>query len=540
MVEAWTRPGSAADPAAPPTDPGDWDWGGRPDWDDARSSGRTPEGNRAAQAAGQAGPDGRPFRAYWTGPDTWCDPDCVECGGEGAPCCEPPDYPYPGSPEQGPRDTQQGAGSAVEADRGPEGLRGGHGWDWPPSWRGDRRGASTPEPAEAADAGWESGSCASGITGRLIQPGEIHTAFIDGPVFGPWTLRDTTPGPDGLTGAAFAEGVAEPWCGSWTLRDRTPGDAGQAEPPPGGRPPVPVTREDVRARIADIRARQAEPASAPADPPHGPWCGPIHGPRICLTDGDAAFTGPGGSTFALQSDRIVAVAADGSTVERFACARCARRSARSARWAPITRDARVVVRAVTTALSVAAQAGGRVGSAGAAALRAEAHAVAASLRQWPRPVRAVEVCRWVEHTTGAWLRDDEWRAVAAWYLGATRGHRHTRRGATLREGGAYQHDRKVRRDWAQAVAGSPGRSRDESARPGGSVEHGGHPADGATGRGDEPVATPTVPSPAPAGRDVHRLGTAVAAAAVRPLVAVLAEQGRRLVPAALRHRLGRR
>lgn len=30
----------------------------------------------------------------WTSPTTWRDPDCVECGGEGAPCCDPPDQPY--------------------------------------------------------------------------------------------------------------------------------------------------------------------------------------------------------------------------------------------------------------------------------------------------------------------------------------------------------------------------------------------------------------------------------------------------------------
>jgi hypothetical protein len=34
------------------------------------------------------------FRSEWTSPDTWRDPDCIECGGEGAPCCEPPAYPY--------------------------------------------------------------------------------------------------------------------------------------------------------------------------------------------------------------------------------------------------------------------------------------------------------------------------------------------------------------------------------------------------------------------------------------------------------------
>jgi hypothetical protein len=34
-------------------------------------------------------------RSEWTSPDTWLDPDCIECGGEGAPCCEPPDQPAP-------------------------------------------------------------------------------------------------------------------------------------------------------------------------------------------------------------------------------------------------------------------------------------------------------------------------------------------------------------------------------------------------------------------------------------------------------------
>lgn len=36
-----------------------------------------------------------PNRSEWIDPDTWRDPDCVECGGEGAPCCEPPDTPPP-------------------------------------------------------------------------------------------------------------------------------------------------------------------------------------------------------------------------------------------------------------------------------------------------------------------------------------------------------------------------------------------------------------------------------------------------------------
>lgn len=36
----------------------------------------------------------RPHRAYWTSPGTWTDPDCIECGGEGAPCCDPPTHPY--------------------------------------------------------------------------------------------------------------------------------------------------------------------------------------------------------------------------------------------------------------------------------------------------------------------------------------------------------------------------------------------------------------------------------------------------------------
>lgn len=33
-------------------------------------------------------------RAYYTSPNTWIDPDCFECGGEGAPCCDPPTYPF--------------------------------------------------------------------------------------------------------------------------------------------------------------------------------------------------------------------------------------------------------------------------------------------------------------------------------------------------------------------------------------------------------------------------------------------------------------
>lgn len=36
-------------------------------------------------------------RSEWLPDDTWRDPDCIECGGEGAPCCEPPDGPPPGN-----------------------------------------------------------------------------------------------------------------------------------------------------------------------------------------------------------------------------------------------------------------------------------------------------------------------------------------------------------------------------------------------------------------------------------------------------------
>jgi len=36
----------------------------------------------------------RAHRAFWTSPNTWIDPDCFECGGAGAPCCDPPTYPY--------------------------------------------------------------------------------------------------------------------------------------------------------------------------------------------------------------------------------------------------------------------------------------------------------------------------------------------------------------------------------------------------------------------------------------------------------------
>lgn len=34
-------------------------------------------------------------RSQWLPDGTWRDPDCIECGGEGAPCCEPPDTPGP-------------------------------------------------------------------------------------------------------------------------------------------------------------------------------------------------------------------------------------------------------------------------------------------------------------------------------------------------------------------------------------------------------------------------------------------------------------
>lgn len=36
-------------------------------------------------------------RSEWVDADTWRDPDCIECGGDGAPCCEPPDGPPPTS-----------------------------------------------------------------------------------------------------------------------------------------------------------------------------------------------------------------------------------------------------------------------------------------------------------------------------------------------------------------------------------------------------------------------------------------------------------
>lgn len=35
-------------------------------------------------------------RAEWLPDGTWRDPDCIECGGDGAPCCDPPDHPPPG------------------------------------------------------------------------------------------------------------------------------------------------------------------------------------------------------------------------------------------------------------------------------------------------------------------------------------------------------------------------------------------------------------------------------------------------------------
>lgn len=37
-------------------------------------------------------------RSYWLDEHSWADPDCVECDGSGAPCCEPPDHPY--APDQ--------------------------------------------------------------------------------------------------------------------------------------------------------------------------------------------------------------------------------------------------------------------------------------------------------------------------------------------------------------------------------------------------------------------------------------------------------
>ncbi len=38
-------------------------------------------------------------RSVWVDADTWRDPDCIECGGEGAPCCDPPDAPLPAVPD---------------------------------------------------------------------------------------------------------------------------------------------------------------------------------------------------------------------------------------------------------------------------------------------------------------------------------------------------------------------------------------------------------------------------------------------------------
>jgi hypothetical protein len=34
------------------------------------------------------------MKSFWTSPNEWCNPECFECGGTGAPCCEPPDVPY--------------------------------------------------------------------------------------------------------------------------------------------------------------------------------------------------------------------------------------------------------------------------------------------------------------------------------------------------------------------------------------------------------------------------------------------------------------
>lgn len=52
-------------------------------------------------------------RSEWVDAETWRDPDCVECGGEGAPCCEPPapDAPRPAEavPTPGERRTQFGS-----------------------------------------------------------------------------------------------------------------------------------------------------------------------------------------------------------------------------------------------------------------------------------------------------------------------------------------------------------------------------------------------------------------------------------------------
>jgi hypothetical protein len=42
-------------------------------------------------------------RSEWLPDGTWRDPDCFECGGEGAPCCEPPDGPSPWAGEDAPR-----------------------------------------------------------------------------------------------------------------------------------------------------------------------------------------------------------------------------------------------------------------------------------------------------------------------------------------------------------------------------------------------------------------------------------------------------
>lgn len=41
-----------------------------------------------------------PNRSYWLDEHSWADPDCIECDGSGAPCCEPPDHPYAGPERQ--------------------------------------------------------------------------------------------------------------------------------------------------------------------------------------------------------------------------------------------------------------------------------------------------------------------------------------------------------------------------------------------------------------------------------------------------------
>lgn len=306
VVAAWTR--------QPTADPREWDWGDRPAWDDAVSS----DGDHPP--AGQAQPP-RPHRAFWTARHQWCDPDCFECGGEGAPCCDPPVYPYPGRAEEGPRQfvgpgesaypgdirffPPDGYGlvtestvwvgtdwSEVERDRYVTGQaddqspRPGGGPPVPTTRDGVRRRIEEVRGQREVEP---SGTAAPAESGRIatrpfelestihIRPGDIPTAYIDGKIFGPWRVGEAPAGEPGPAAAgepgpaADAVDTAWGWRRVWPgyVRDVAPGGAGSpvaAQPgqPSGATPGAAdrLGRQAARRARWDAWARCARTAAA--------------------------------------------------------------------------------------------------------------------------------------------------------------------------------------------------------------------------------------------------------------------------------------